>query len=451
MYDIVIIGSGPAGYVAAIRAGQLGLKTAIIEKNVIGGMCLNWGCIPSKAIMESAKLFKRISKDAGRFGIGGIDKKALTFDWSKAIKRSDGIVKKLTSGVEFLLKKNGVEIIIGEAHINSATSISVNNRNLETKNIMIATGTKSPAIETSVEGLIIEPKELFKAREIPDNIVVTGKTPVAIELAQAFNLIGKKVTILCPGDRIMPLADKYVADYILNKIKKDRIKISFETELTSTEGIYADGILSLGTDEVKCDMIVNAATRKAIVPGMDIDLKLTDEGYISVDEDCQTSIPNVYAVGDVNGLSYYAHIGSAEGLHVVNHIKGIKQKLDIKKYPINMYTVPEAAQIGLTEADIKEQGYEYKISEFPMSANGKAMTEGNLDGFVRILSETKYGEVLGVQIVAPNATDLIAEASAYLEMEATIYDVAQTVHAHPTISEVFMEAGFEAVDKAIHK
>ncbi len=451
MYDIVIIGSGPAGYVAAIRAGQLGLKTAIIEKNVIGGMCLNWGCIPSKAIMESAKLFKRISKDSSRFGIEGVDKKALSFNWSKAIKRSDGIVKKLTTGVEFLLKKNDVEIIIGEAHINSASSVTVNNRNLETKNIMIATGTKSPAIENSVEGLVIEPKELFKARELPENIVVTGKTPVAIELAQAFNLVGKKVTILVPGEHIMPLADKYVADYILNKVRKDRVKVIFNTELTSTKGIYADGILKMGDEEIKCDMIVNASTRKAILPGMDIDLKLTNEGYIAVDDNCQTNTPGIYAVGDVNGLSYYAHVGSAEGLHVVNHINGVTQKLDIKKYPINMYTVPEAAQIGLTEADIKEQGYDYKISEFPMSANGKAMTEGNLDGFVRILSETKYGEVLGVQIVAPNATDLIAEASAYLEMEATIYDVAQTVHAHPTISEVFMEAGFEAVDQAIHK
>lgn len=451
MYDIVIIGSGPAGYVAAIRAGQLGLKTAIIEKNIIGGMCLNWGCIPSKAIMESAKLYKRIGKDASRFGVEGIDKKALSFDWNKAIKRSDGIVKKLTSGVEFLLKKNEVEIIMGEAHINSANSITVNNRNVETKNIMIATGTKSPAIENDIEGLVIEPKELFKGREIPDNIVVTGKTPVAVELAQAFNLIGKKVSILVPGEHIMPLADKYLSDYILAKLKKDRINVMFNHVLTSTKGVYTDGILKAGDQDVKCEMIVNATTRKAILPGMDIDLKMDENGYIAVDEDCQTNIPGIYAVGDVNGLSYYAHIGSAQGLHVVNFINGVKQKLDIKKYPLNMYTVPEIAQIGLTEEDIKEQGYDYKISEFPMSANGKAMTEGNLDGFVRILSENKYGEVLGVQIVGSNATDLIAEASAYLEMEATVYDVAQTVHAHPTISEVFMEAGFEAVDKAIHK
>jgi dihydrolipoamide dehydrogenase len=451
MYDLVIIGSGPAGYVAAIRAGQLGLKTAIIEKNIIGGMCLNWGCIPSKAIMESAKLYKKVSKDAARFGIEGIDKKALRFDWSKAVKRSDGIVKKLTSGVEFLLKKNKVEIIIGQAHINSAHSVSVNNRNLETRNIMIATGTKSPAIENDIEGLVVEPKELFKPRELPENIVVTGKTPVAIELAQAFNLIGKKVSILVPGQRIMPLADKYVADYILNKIKKDRVKLYFDTELTSTKGIWEDGILHIGEEQIKCDLIVNAATRKAILPGMDIDIKLDQNGYIAVDEHCQTNIPGIFAVGDVNGLSYYAHIGSAEGLHVVNFIKGVQGKLDIKKYPINMYTVPEAAQIGLTEEEAKAGGYDLKVSEFPMSANGKAMTEGNLDGFVRIISETKYGEVLGVQIVASNATDLIAEASAYLEMEATVYDVAQTVHAHPTISEVFMEAGFEAVDRAIHK
>ena len=196
MYDLIIIGSGPAGYVAAIRAGQVGLKTAIIEKSQIGGMCLNWGCIPSKSILESVKLYQKIVKDAGRFGIDGIDKKAITFNWNKAIKRSDGIVKKLTGGVEFLLKKNGVDIIIGEARILSANSIVVENRNLETKNILIATGSSSPAIENLFEGLIVEPKELFKEREIPDNIVVVGKVPVAIELAQAFNLMDKNVTLI---------------------------------------------------------------------------------------------------------------------------------------------------------------------------------------------------------------------------------------------------------------
>lgn len=451
MYDLVIIGSGPAGYVAAIRAGQMGLKTAIIEKSVIGGMCLNWGCIPSKAIMESAKLFNRIGKDSSRFGVDGIDKKAISFNWSKAIKRSDGIVKKLTTGVSFLLKKNGVEIIEGEAKILSSNSITVNNRTIDAKNIMIATGSKSPEIANKNDGLVIEAKEAFKDRDLPNNIVVVGETPVAIELAQAFSMMGRKVSILVPTENLMPFADIYIVNQILAKLKKDRIKLYFNQNLESTEGVYADGKLNIGETEIPCDIIFNAKRRKAIVPESDIDIKLDDNGYIAVDEDCQTNVEKIFAVGDVNGLSYYAHIGSAQGMHVVNFIQGIKQKLDLKKYPLNMYTVPEAAQIGLTEQEIKDQGYDYKISEFPMSANGKALTEGTMEGFVRILSENKYGEVLGVQIMAPNATDMIAEAAAYMELEATVYDIAQTVHAHPTISEVFMEAGFEAVDKAIHK
>ncbi len=451
MYDLIIIGSGPAGYVSAIRAGQMGLKTAIIEKNTIGGMCLNWGCIPSKAIMESAKLFNKISKDSSRFGIDGIDKKSLSFNWNKAIKRSDGIVKKLTTGVGFLLKKNGVEIVEGEAKILSNNSISVNNRTMEAKNIMISTGSKSPIINSSVNGLVIEPKDAFKNHELGNNIVVVGETPVAIELAQAFNMMGKKASIIVPSDDLMPFADKYIVNKILAKLKKDRIKVYFNYDLNNLDEIYSDGKLTLGEDVIACDMIYNAKRRKAIIPESDIDILLDENAYIAVDENCQTNIPNIYAVGDVNGLSYYAHIGSAQGMHVVNHIQGIKQKLDLKKYPLNMYTVPEAAQIGLTEDEIKEKGYDYKISEFPMSANGKALTEGTMEGFVRILSENKYGEVLGVQIMAPNATDMIAEASAYMELEATVYDIAQTVHAHPTISEVFMEAGFEAVGGAIHK
>lgn len=450
MYDLIIIGSGPAGYVAAIRAGQVGLKTAIVERNVIGGMCLNWGCIPSKAILESVKLYQKISKDAGRFGIDGIDKKAISFNWSKAIKRSDGIVKKLTTGVEFLLKKNGVDIVVGEARILSANAVLVDNRKLETKNIIIATGSSSPAISNDFEGLVVEPKQLFKDREIPENIVVVGKSPVAIELAQAFNYMDKNVSVISDSDGIMPKADPYISNFILAKIKKDKVNLVLNTELIDTKNKWSDGKLTIGENVIPCDLIINARDRSGNIPSSDIDIK-QENGFVWVDENCETSVKGIFAVGDVNGLSLFAHIGSAEGLHVINHLKGVETKLDIKKYPLNMYTIPEAAQIGLTEEEIKLAGYEYKSSEFPLSANGKAQTEGNSEGFVRILSETKYGEVLGVQIIAPNATDMISEASAYMQLESTVYDIAQTVHAHPTVSEVFMEAGFEAVDRAIHK
>jgi len=230
----------------------------------------------------------------------------------------------------------------------------------------------------------------------------------------------------------------------------NKINIIDNFGIDSLEGLYKDGELDIDGKKVKCDMLINARERKAIIPESDIDLEI-ENGFIKTDEDCKTSYDNVYAIGDVNGKSYFAHIGSAQGLHVIDKIKGVNSKLDIKKYPLNMYTTPEIAQIGLTEKEIKEQGYEIKIGEFPLSANGKALTEGNTEGFVRVLSEKKYGEVLGVQIVAANATDLIAEASAYMQLESTVYDIAKTVHAHPTVSEVFMEAGMDAAFKAIHK
>ena len=450
MYDLIIIGSGPAGYVAAIRAGQTGLKTAIIEKNQIGGMCLNWGCIPSKSLMESVKLYQRIIKDASRFGIDGIEKGSVSFNWNKAVKRSDGIVKKLTGGVEFLLKKNAVEIIKGEAKIVSANSVLADNRLIETKNIIIATGSSSPKIKSGVEGLVIEPEMLFKEREVPQNIVVIGKSPVAVELAQLFGMTGRTVTLVSDTDKIMPKADTYVSDFIINKLKKEKIKILFNVKIDSTDGIYKGGVLNLNGEEIPCDMIINASDRKANMIDSDIAIDVAD-GYISVDEHFETSVKSIYAVGDVNGTSMFAHVGSAQGLNVVNRLGGIVEKLDMQKIPMNMYTVPEAAQIGMTESQVKDLGVEFKISEFSLAANGKAQTEGSAEGFVRILSDIKYGEVLGVQIVAPNATDLINEASAYMQLESTVYDIARTVHTHPTVSEVFMEAGFEAVDQAIHK
>ncbi len=450
MYDLIIIGSGPAGYVAAIRAGQTGLKTAIIERDTIGGMCLNWGCIPSKALMESVKLYQKVLKDATRFGVDGIDKKALSFNWNKAIKRSDGIVKKLTGGVEFLLKKNGVDIIKGSAKIVTANSILVNNRLLEAKNTIIATGSSSTKIENKFDGLVIEPEKLFIEREIPENIVIVGKTPVAVELAQGFNFMGRNTTLVSDSSGIMPKADPYISNYILNKLKKDRVKVVFNKEIANTAGLWKNGMLTLDSDQIPCDLIINVRDRKGNLIDSDIEIEQSN-GYIKTDLNFETSVKGIFAVGDVNGMSMFAHVGSAQGLHVVNHINGIESPMDLNKIPMNMYTVPEAAQIGLTEEAAKSKGLNYKISEFPLSANGKAQTEGNAEGFIRIISEKKYGEVLGVQIVAPNATDMINEASAYMQLESTVYDIANTIHTHPTVSEIYMEAGFEAVDKAIHK
>jgi dihydrolipoamide dehydrogenase len=246
----------------------------------------------------------------------------------------------------------------------------------------------------------------------------------------------------------MPLADVYVSDYMKNLLQKSGIKIIFDVDADLAQFKYKEGALVSGEINIPCNLFVNSKMRKGIIPESDIALK-TENGFITTDEHFTTNFPSIFAIGDVNGKSMYAHIASAEGLHVINHIKGVSETIDIKKFPMNMYTVPEVAQIGLTEAEIKDNGIEYKVSEFSLFSNGKAIIEGENLGFVRMLSDKKYGEVLGVQIVASNATDMIAEAAAFMQVESTIYDVAKTVHAHPTISEVFMEAGLEAVEKEL--
>lgn len=449
-YDVIIIGAGPAGYVAAIRAGQLGLKVALIEKSMVGGMCLNWGCIPSKALIESAKLYKRIKQDAATFGIEGIDRMKLSFNWKQATDRAQQIVKRLTNGVSFLLKKNGVEVISGEARITSANTVTVENRSIEADNIIIATGSyHEPLLAQLPKEKVVELNRFFALEELPKNIVVVGESSIAVELAQFFALIDRNVTIAVPGERIMPLADAYLANYMTGKLKKDKINLIFNAGDAADQSRFDGDELIIGNNRVKCDLILNSKSRKGVIPAMDITLD-TELGFIVTDQFFRTSVKGIFAIGDVNGHSMFAHVGSAQGLHVINFIKGIKEPLDMNTIPMNMYSDPEIAQIGRTEAQLIEDEVAYKVSEFPLSANGKALAEGYTEGFVRMLSEEKYGQVLGVQIVSHNATDMIAEAAAFMSVESTIYDVAKTVHAHPTISEVFLEAGFGAVDKPIH-
>lgn len=460
-YDLIIIGAGPGGYVAAIRAGQTGLKTALIEKSAVGGMCLNWGCIPTKALLESAKRLQLVKK-AGDFGIDGIDAKKLTFNWPKAVKRTERIVKRLTKGVQFLLKKNGVDVIEGTASINMDKSVSVENRLLKAENVIIATGSKPSALTIDLpEHVLLEVENLLKMEELPKNPVIFGSGPHAVELVQFFSMAGVKASLVAEEPLLMPSADPFLSGHTVKSLKKAKANIYLAYALKS----YKDGELTLQllednlgqADEneietIPCDCLINASGRTAVVPETAFHLDL-ERGFIAVNDRLRTSAENVFAIGDVNGRSIFAHAASAQGLYVVNQINGIHQDslFDNEKFPINIYTHPEMAQIGLTEPQVQQLNTAYKVSEFPLSANGKAMTEGENEGMVRLLSDKKYGEVLGVQIIAPHATDMIAEASAIMQMEGTVHDIAQTIHAHPTVSEVFMEAGFDAFDQAIHK
>lgn len=446
-YDVLIIGAGPSGYVAAIRAGQVGLKTAIVEKQYIGGMCLNWGCIPTKAILESAKKFKKLG-EIEDFGIDGIDTGKIAFNWDKVKSRSKRITRKLTAGVNFLLKKNGIEVISGTARIGSDRSVWVDDKKISAKHIIIATGSKpKPMGDAFSNAPVVEMENLFEREAFPENIVVTGNHISSVEMAQFFRLIHKNVTLVTNSGYFLDGLDTFLVEYITKKLASDNIELITDAYPEK----YADGGLTVGGKKVKCDLIVNCNSRKAIIPESEIPLQFTERGFVKTTDNFQTSIDGVYAIGDVAGRSFLAHMASAQGIHVINAIKGIQAHFDYSTYPINMYTTPEIAQIGMTEQKIKEEGYDYKISEFPLSANGKALIENNTEGLIRLLSDKKYGQVLGVQVVAENATDMIAEAGAYLKVEATVYDVAHTIHAHPTVSEIFFEAGFDAMDKAIHK
>jgi len=446
-YDLIIIGAGPAGYVAAIRAGQLGMKTVLVEKKEVGGMCLNWGCIPTKALIESAKFYNRI-KTAENLGIDGIDQSKVVFNWTNAKKRSAKIVTKLIGGVNFLLKKNSVEVIKGEARITSPNSISVQNRLIEARNIFIGTGSYPAPLEIELPaGKLIQVEHLLNMEELPHRIVLIGHGPVTLELAQFFQLIDKEITVISPVENILPGIDDYLRQYILKKTRSQGIRIIENSKIGSAD----DKILKVNDIDILYDVVINCSWRNGIAPPSDIDLSRDDHGFIPVDEFLETRVPGIFAIGDVNGLSYLAHAASAQGVFAVNHVQGVQGSMDMKQCPINIYTHPEVAQIGLTEREVRDKGIDYRIGEFPMSANGKALAEDSAEGMIRILSGKKLGEVLGVQIIAANATDLIAEAAAFMSVEATVYDVARTMHAHPTVSEVFLEAGMDAADKPIHK
>ena len=384
--------------------------------------------------------------EAAAFGVDGIDINQVTFNWQTARKRSERIVKRLTKGIGYLLKKNGVEIVEGFAAINNRNSVSVANRLLDTKHIIIATGSRPLALNLPApKELAAGIEEFLDMTTLPERPVVAGNGPHAIELAQFFNLVGKEVKLAVPDPYLAPRLDSRISSHIAKMFKKAKIEMFDLHEITG----YEDGALLAADRRIPCDRIINASERKAVIPESGEPFAL-DEGFIKVDEFLRTSIDGIFAVGDVNGRCNLAHTASAQGLHAVNVINGIQKPFDFSAYPLNVYTYPEIAQVGMTEAEIKRLDIPYKVNEFPLSANSKALIEGHIDGFIRMLSDKKYGEVLGVQIVAEHATDMISEAALLMTMEGTIYDVAQTIHAHPTVSEIYMEAGFDAFDQPVH-
>ncbi len=455
-YDVIILGSGPGGYVAAIKAGQKGLKVAIIEKDSIGGVCLNWGCIPTKSLLKSAKVYTEFM-NAKEYGINVSDKASITPDWSAIVKRKDRIVRRLTGGVKSLLIKNNVDIYNGEGIVLNKNQIKINDEIIQGKYLIISTGA-SPlfppikGIDKAFENkFLLTSKEILNLEDIPKELVVIGGGVIGLEFATIFNAFDTKVTIVEKEKNILSTIDDDVRISMLKVIKKSKIEILTESLVTE---IKSDGISYKDKEgnekNLKADKVLLSVGMKANNSSFeDLNLKMNNN-FVIVNEQMKTSIDNIYAIGDVNGKMMLAHVASHQGLVAIADILGEKEYINYDQVPSAIYSFPEIAQVGLTEKMAKTKGIEYTVSQFPLQANGKALSAGEKDGFIKIIASKPYNEIIGVHILADNASDLISEAVITMKLEGTADEIAKTIHPHPTISEIFHEAALGIIDKPIH-
>ncbi len=455
-YDLIVIGGGPGGYVAAIKAAQLGGKVAVVEKEKLGGVCLNWGCIPTKTLLKTAKLYEDILRGE-EFGIVGIDNSDVKVDWNLLSKRKDKVVKKLVSGIYMLFKKNKVDLFEGMGKVLDKNKVEVNGEVIIGDNLIIATGAKDnlppiDGLETVLEsGKIINSKGALQLEEIPKDLVVIGGGVIAVEFATLFNSLGSKVTLIQRSSHILSSTEKEMATTLQKYLIRKGINIVTDTKLKS---VTEDGVLIDHKGEEKLfkgDKYLISLGLKPQLKGIEnLNLELDSKGFVKTNERMETNIKGVYAIGDLNGKFALAHVASAEGIVAAENIMGRDSTMNYNIVPSCIYTFPELASVGLTEEEAKEKGYDITVSKFPLAANGKALAEGETLGFAKIISDNKYGEILGVHIMASNATDMISEAIVAMQIEGTVYDVAKAIHPHPTLSEIVMEAAFGAVDKPIH-
>jgi len=452
-YDIIVLGGGPGGYVSAIKAAQLGLKVALIEKEVVGGICLNHGCIPTKTLLKNAKVYKTIMH-ALEYGV--VIDGTVSYDWQAMLKRKDLVVKKLTVGVAGLLKKNGVEVFKGLGKVLSAHQVEVNGETLETKNLILATGASPivppiPGLKEAYEkGIAVTSRELLQIKKAPESLVIIGGGVIGCEFATIFSDIGSKVTIIEKLDGILPMMDDDVRTAYAKILKREGIEIFTNAEVKAVNGNEVTYSFEGKEVKVSADNVLISVGMRPNTQGLEIlNLKM-DRSAIDTNRQLQTSVPNVYAIGDVNGKYMLAHVASAEGLLAAEHIAGKKVDMKYEHVPNAVYGSPEIATIGLTEKEAKAQGLSYKVSMFPLLASGKAMADNEKDGFVKLIVSDQYKEIIGAHILSYNASDLIAEIGVTLTLEGTAHEIASTVHPHPTLSEIIMEAAHGAVDKPIH-
>ncbi|MFN2339772.1 MAG: dihydrolipoyl dehydrogenase [Halanaerobium sp.] len=452
-YDIAVIGGGPGGYVAAIRAAQLGLKVAVIEKEVVGGTCLNRGCIPTKAYLKHTELIHELK----RMDEFGINVEGYSIDWKKMRERKNKVVGKLTGGIRGLFKKNGVDLIKGMAEAVNEHEIKITaeeDKKIWAENIIIATG--SEPIMPGLKGIdlpgVMNSREALDLDELPDRIVIIGGGVIGVEMASIYSSLEVEVTIVEILDNILVNFDQEMANVVKKALKNQGVKLltsSKVTEIMEQNDELIVKIESEKVDQITADKVLAAVGRKPVFSGLEnLDLEM-ENGFIKVDSHMETSIPGIYAVGDVTGGMLLAHEASAEGITAVKNIKGDYELRD-NLIPNAVYSLPEIASVGMTEEEAKEEGYEIKVGRFPFKASGKAIAVGSEEGFVKIISDKKWDQILGAQIVGPHATDLIAEAVIAIKLESTSEVLANTIHAHPTLSESVKEAAEDVNGLAVH-
>ena len=458
-YDLIVLGSGPGGYVAAIRASQLGLKTAIIERESLGGICLNWGCIPTKALLKSAQVFEYLNHAADY----GITVKGGEADFPAVVKRSRDVAEGMSKGVQFLLKKNKIDVINGNGKIKAGKKIDVTadgkTTTYEAKHIIIATGARSRLLPNLPQDgkKIIGYREALTLPKMPKSLVVVGSGAIGSEFAYFYATMGTKVTLVEFMPSIVPVEDAEISKQLERSFKKMGIDVMTEANVESVDTKGADCKVKIKTKAgekiIEAEMVLSAVGIQANIENIGLEETgiATDKGKILTNPYYQTNIPGYYAIGDCVGGQALAHVASAEGIICVEKIAGHHpEALDYNNIPGCTYSQPEIASVGYTEAKAKEAGFELKIGKFPFSASGKASAAGAKDGFVKLIFDAKYGELLGAHMIGANVTEMIAEIVAIRKLETTGHELIKTVHPHPTMSEAIMEAAAAAYGEVIH-
>ena len=459
-YDIIVIGSGPGGYVTAIRASQLGFKTAVIEKESLGGICLNWGCIPTKALLKSAQVYEYLHH-AKDYGIGADNIKA---DFSAVVKRSRDVAEGMSKGVQFLMKKNKIDVIMGTAKVKPGKKVDVTGADgkvtaYTASHIILATGARSRQLPNLPQDgkKIIGYREAMTLPKQPKSLVVVGSGAIGVEFAYFYATMGTKVTIVEFLPNIVPVEDEEVSKQLERSFKKAGIEIMTEASVESVdtkgEGCKVNVKTKSGNVVLEAEIVLSAVGIESNITGIGLEetgIK-TDKGKIVTDKFYATNVPGYYAIGDCVAGQALAHVASAEGITCVEKIKGLHvEPMDYNNIPGCTYCQPEVASVGYTEKKAREAGYDIKVGKFPFSASGKAKAAGASDGFVKLIFDAKYGELLGAHMIGANVTEMIAETVAMRKLETTGHEIIKTVHPHPTMSEAIMEAAAAAYGEVIH-